>query len=301
LLPVELASARLDLLHATDVVVPRGWRGPAVATVHDVAFLRHPEFLTDDSRRYYEGVHRTVSRADLVIVVSEHTRAELEELTAVDPTRVRVIPNAIPERFFAAGSEDGASEVLRRNGLARPLVLFVSTIEPRKNVVTLLHAVRHMRDAGCDVQLALVGADGWRSDDVYETARDLRLGDRARFLGYVPPDDLAALYRAADVLAHPAIDEGFGMTPLEAMAAGTPAVVADVSGLREAVGDAAIRVPPRDDAAWADALMSLLADADAARGLAEDGRRRAAGFSVLRMARATLAVYREVLGAGSGP
>jgi glycosyltransferase involved in cell wall biosynthesis len=294
-LPFELKRLRLDLLHCPDVVLPKLWRGPSVVTVHDVAFLREPGLLTTDSRRYYAGVHAAVSRADRTIVVSEHTRRELESLTNVDPERVRVIPNAIPQRFFATGDEARDAAVVARYGLHHPFALFVSTIEPRKNVDTLLRALRLMLDRGRDLTLALAGADGWHSEGVYSQAESLNLRERALFLGFVPDEDLQSLYRAAEVLAHPALDEGFGLTPLEAMASGTPAVVSDVGGLAESVGDAALRVAPTDPAAWADALSMVLDDADLAEQLRESGRSRAAKFTVERMARSTLGVYREVI------
>ncbi|MFN2252418.1 MAG: glycosyltransferase family 4 protein [Anaerolineae bacterium] len=294
-LPLELLPARLDLLHSTDSIVPRAWRGPAVATVHDVAFLRRPELLTSDSLRYYGRVRQAVLRADRVIAVSRHTRAELLELTDVDADNVRVIPNAIPNRCFAPGDPDGDRKAIDGRGLRDNFVLFVSTIEPRKNVDTLLRAFRRLIDAGRDIDLALVGADGWRSAETYQLAAELGLGDRARFLGFVSDDELGALYRRAAVMAHPAVDEGFGLTPLEAMAAGAPTVVSDVAGLRETVGEAALLAPPHDERAWADGVARLLDDPALRSSLRNAGRARAREFSVERMARSTLDVYREVL------
>jgi glycosyltransferase involved in cell wall biosynthesis len=299
-LPLELWPARLDLLHCTDAVVPASWRGPSVVTVHDVAFLRQPGLLTEDSLRYYCGVRRSVLRADRVITVSDHTRRELEALTDADLERVRVIPNAIPGPFFAPGDDESDDRVIDRYRLRRPYVLFVSTIEPRKNIATLLSAYRMLLDRGHDIGLALAGADGWRSDAVYDLASELSLGNSARFLGFVPDDDLLALYRRAAVLAHPALDEGFGMTPLEAMAAGTPAVVSDVGGLAEAVGDAALLVAPTDAREWAAALGRLLQDPALAAGMRAAGNARARTFTVERMARATLDVYRELAVARTG-
>jgi len=304
-LPLELALAGgADVLHSPDFVVPRLWRGAAVATVHDLAFLRHPELLTGQSRRYYGQVHASVHRADAVIAVSEHTRRELLALTSVDPAIVHVVPNAIPPRFFAPGDPEADAAVLRRLGLEPPFVLFVGTIEPRKNVVVLLEAFRRLRDEGRDVRLVLAGADGWHSAPVYARAEALGLvapGDAgsapdapaspAAFLGRVEDDDLLALYRSAAVLAHPALDEGFGLTPLEAMAAGTPAVVADAGALPEVTADAALHVPPGDPATWAAALGALLDDPARRSALSAAGRARAAEFTEARMAAGTWGVY----------
>jgi len=329
-LPVELALAGpFDLLHSPDFIVPYAWRGASVATVHDLAFLRRPELLTGQSRRYYGAVHTSVARADAVIAVSEHTRRELLALTAVDPAIVHVVPNAVPPRFFAPGDRERDAAVLRRLSIEPPFVLFVGTIEPRKNVGVLLRALRRLRDQGGegrDAHLVLAGADGWHSAPIYAEARALGLAahDEARdragaggsgfdsrrdasaasapaaFLGRVSDDDLLALYRTAAVLAHPALDEGFGLTPLEAMAAGTPAVVADAGALPEVAEGAAVLVAPEDPAAWAAALGGLLDDPARRAALAAAGRARAAAFTPARMAEGTWGAYEAAWGRGRG-
>jgi glycosyltransferase involved in cell wall biosynthesis len=304
-LPLELAPARLDLLHSPDVVPPRLWRRPSVITVHDVAFLRRPELLTVESRRYYGRVQRAVRQAARVIVVSEHTRRELLARTNADPERVRVIHNAVHPRFRQPADPDADRAVIRRLGLAEPYLLFVSTIEPRKNVMTLLDAYRLLLDRLPEGEravptLVLAGADGWHSRPVYDHAQALGLGGHARFLGWVDAADLPALYRRATLLAHPALDEGFGLTPVEAMAAGTPVVVSDAGSLPEVVADAGLRVAPSDPAAWCTALGRLLDDGALRADFAARGRARAARFTRARMAVATLAVYREALGTTPG-
>lgn len=292
-LPLELwPLGAADLLHSPDVVVPAGWRGAAVATVHDVAFLRRPELLAPDSLRYYRRVHASVRRAQRVIAVSDYTRSELLALTDVAADKVVVVPNAVHPRFFAAGDAADDAAILARYGLAGPYILFVSTIEPRKNIAVLLRAYQQLAGAGTTAQLVLVGADGWHSQPVYDEVVALGLAERARFLGFVPDEDLAALYRRAGVLAHPALDEGFGLTPLEAMAAGLPVIVSDAGSLPEVVGEAGLQVPPLDAAAWAAALTAVLDDPGLAGRLATAGWARAAEYSPRRMAAATLDVYR---------
>jgi glycosyltransferase involved in cell wall biosynthesis len=293
LLPLELLGAGVDLLHATDFVLPRLWRGRGVVTVHDLAFLRRPELLTADSLRYYRQVGASVHRAERIIAVSEYTRSELVALTDAAPERIRVIPNAVRPDFLQPPNAEAEASCLARYALRAPFILFVSTIEPRKNLGTLLEAYRQLLDGGLQAELAIVGADGWQSGDAYDTARDLGLEHVARFLGFVPLSDLASLYRRAALLAHPAIDEGFGIPPIEAMASGTPVVAADAGALPETVGEAGLLVGPLDVAGWAAALARVLTDPALSAGLADAGRRRAAAFTPRRMAEATLAVYRE--------
>ena len=303
-LPVELAlRSRLDLLHSPDVVIPRAWRSPAVATVHDVTFLRHPELLTGESRRYYGRIHDSVRRAARVITVSAYTRRELLALSEVDPAKVVVVPNAVAPRYLVRDPGHAAADraALERLGITRPFLLFVSTIEPRKNLPTLLEAFRALIDRGGatwrgkPVDLVLAGGDGWKSEAIYERAKALRLGDRARWLGWVEETDLAPLYRGARALAHPALDEGFGLSPLEAMACGTPVAVSDAGSLVEVIGEAGLRVAPTDTAAWTDALDRILADEALRAQLSEAGPARAAGFTIERQARETLAVYRAAV------
>ena len=299
-LPVELIPTRLDLLHCPDVVLPAAWRGAAVVTVHDLAFMRRPELLTTDSRRYYMGVLDSVRRAHRTIAVSEHTRRELIELTDVDAARVRVVPNPIHPRYREASTRGEDASAVSELGLERPFVLFVSTIEPRKNIATLLEAFRILLDEGRDLDLVLAGAEGWLSAPVHAKAEALGLDERARFLGFVPDAALATLYRRASLLAHPAIDEGFGFTPAEAMASGTPVVVSEAGSLPELVGDAGLRVQAEDVEAWATAIAEVLDSPSLAERMSVEGKRRVSSLTPLRMAESTLAVYREALDLHAG-
>lgn len=291
-LPLELAPVRLDLFHATDMVLPARWRGRAVVTIHDLAFARDPGLLTGASLAYYRRLFDGVVRARLIITVSEHTARELIAHTGADPARVRVVHNGILPEF---GPTDPGTDqaALARLGLdGHPYFLFVGTIEPRKNLVTLLDAYDRLATAERPA-LVLAGADGWLSEPVYRRAGEL--GDSVRFLGYVPEADLPALYRGALALTHPASDEGFGMTVAEAMAAGTPVVASDAGSLPEIAAGAALLVSPSDPAAWAAALGEVAAARALREQMIEKGLARASHFSLEAMARRTLDVYREAL------
>ncbi len=301
-LPLELWGARLDLLHSPDFIVPRWWRRPAVATVHDLTFLRHPEYLTEESRRYYGQVHRSLGQAAAVIAVSRHTAAEIAALTATPAAKVHVVPNAVHPRFRPEGDAAADQAVWTRHGLMadgrpRPYVLFVSTIEPRKNLATLLRAFDLLRRTDPELRLVLAGAEGWLSGSVHDLARDLGLGDSARFLGRVADEDLPALYRGARLLAHPALDEGFGLPVAEALASGTPVAASRAGSLPEIAGDAALLLDPLDLGAWAHAMARLLDDAALAARLRAAGPRQTAPLSLAAMAEGTLRAYGAALGA----
>jgi glycosyltransferase involved in cell wall biosynthesis len=298
-LPIELLPQRLNLLHCPDFVAPRLRPCPAVVTIHDLAFLRFPEILDADARRYYGQVRASAHAAQAVIAVSESTRADIVELLGLPSAQVDVVHEAAAPYFRPA--EVGVDEQRTISGMplrAGGFALFVSTIEPRKNLETLLRALRACIDRRPQVgyRLAIAGARGWLDGPVFDLIRELRLADHLDFLGWPAPDDLVWLYSACRLYLNPSLYEGFGLPVLEALACGAPAVVANTSSLPEVAGAAALLIPPRDVAAWAEAITDLWSD-DGARGeLARRGPAQAARFSWERAARETLAIYRRVGG-----
>ncbi|HEX5415049.1 MAG TPA: glycosyltransferase family 1 protein [Chloroflexota bacterium] len=287
----------LRVLHSPDFISPLRL-GPLarVITVHDLAFLRYPELLTAASQRYYGQIGRAVREAERIIAVSETTRRDL--LTLVDASivdKIAVIPEGVEPRFRPIDREEARRVVREKFGMAGEYFLFVGTREPRKNLPRLLEAFRRLRERTGDrgPVLALVGSSGWLSEDLEEVARPL--GDAARFLGRVSDPDLVALYRAARAHVLVSLYEGFGLPALEAMACGCPTLVADGSALIEVVGDAGLRVDPRDEDAIADALGRLWEDAALRAELAKRGLARARRFSWREAAKQTLAVYREAV------
>ena len=297
MLPFELARFRLDLLHSTDFIPPLRTSMPTVITVHDLAFLHWPHFLTQDSAAYYGQIDRGVRRASHIIVPSESTKADLIAQLGVREETVSVIYEAADERFVPLPIEPTRREVCRKYGLPDSYVLFVGTIEPRKNVDGLLHAFRRLldRDGVGDAGLAIAGGRGWLYEEVVDLVKTLRLEERVFLLGRIPDEDLHKLYVGARCHVHPAHYEGFGLPPLEAMACGTPTVVSNVSSLPEVVGDAALLVSPQDSEEMAVALQRLLTDDALHAELREKGLQRASCFSWDQAAHRTLDVYRRVI------
>lgn len=296
-LPLELWPRRLDLLHCPDFIAPRRRPCPAVVTIHDLAFIHYPAILDDDARRFYGQVRAAVYDADAVITVSEATRRDITGLLGLPPERISVVYEAADPRFEPLGLAPGAARAVNGQPLeAGAFMLFVSTIEPRKNLETLLRALRVSLDRRPDAGFRLVaaGSRGWLDEPIYALARELRLGDAVVFLGAVAPEDLIWLYGACRLYLNPSLYEGFGLPVLEALACGAPSIVADTSSLPEVVGDAAVVVPPRDEGAWADAIAFLWENEAARATLTRRGPERAAEFSWRRAARETLAVYRRV-------
>jgi glycosyltransferase involved in cell wall biosynthesis len=294
LLPLELAALRVDLLHSPDMVVPRAWHGRSVVTVHDLAFLEQPSLVTDEAARYYGGVTRSVHTATRIITVSEHSARQIVQHTGADATKLRVVPNAVHPRYFEPADPLREQAILSRLGLVSGrYVLHVGTIEPRKNLTLLLDAF-----AGCTplgLSLVLAGEDGWLSDSVRERAARDDVADAVRFLGRVSNADLPAVYRGALIVAHPALDEGFGMTLAEAMACGTPVLASSAGAIPEVVGAAGELLPPESPQAWSLALTALALSEPRRAELVVLGRQRAQAFTIESTAAKTYAVYVEAL------
>ncbi|HLH74599.1 MAG TPA: glycosyltransferase family 1 protein [Chloroflexota bacterium] len=294
---LELATLHVDLLHSPDFIAPArlGRRWARVITVHDLAFLRFPQFLTSDSLQYYRQIHRSVAEAERIICVSEATKRDLLELTAASPEKIAVIPEGVGSAFVPLPAEQAARWVRERFGLDRPYFLFVGTLEPRKNLGRLVEAFARFRwrYGPNGPLLALVGKRGWLSDEFDAWLKPL--GDSVRLLGRVDENDLVALYNGALVLALVSHYEGFGLPALEAMACGRATLVSNVASLPEIVGDAGLTVSPDDVEAISEAMARLWEDSELRAELGARGRRRAGLFNWPTVARETAAVYQQAV------
>jgi len=291
-LPLELAPLRLDVLHSPDFIPPLRRNCRAVITVHDLAFLLLPGLLTAESQRYYGQIRQAVHSAEAIIAVSESTKRDLIAHTAAPAAKITVVYEAAGPAFRPVTDATALAAVRQKYGLPEEFVLFVGTIEPRKNITTLLQAWRkicNLQSAICN-PLVLAGKQGWLYEETIAQAREL--GTAVQFIGGVPPEDLPALYSAARLFVLPSLYEGFGLPVLEAMACGTPVVCSHASSLPEVAGDAALLVEPHDVDGLAAALQRALSDEALRRQMIERGLAQAARFSWAKAARETLAVYR---------
>lgn len=296
LLPWAIRNIRPDVFHSPDFIPPLRAKGPKVITIHDLGFLIYPHFLTREAACYYGQIDRAIRCADHIIAVSESTKRDLIKMLGAPENKITVIYEAAAPIFQPLERAVAYQHVQALFDLPEEYILFVSTIEPRKNVNGLLRAYRRLRDDyKLTPMLVLAGAPGWLYDDVHQLVKSLALEPHCRFLGRVDSHDLLHLYCAARCLVHPAFYEGFGLTPLEAMACGTPVIVSNVSSLPEVVGDAALLVNPQQDEEITIALWRLLSDPGLRAELREKGLRRAAAFSWQRAAEQTMAVYRKVI------
>lgn len=269
-LPVlDWLTAGADIFHASTLVVHPPKRPRLTATIYDLTCWLMPELHSAANLRAEGSFAELLKRADRLIAISQSTRNDAVRLLRLKPESITVIYPGIAESFFRA---DPAG-VRQRYGLKRPFVLALGTIEPRKNIGTLLDAFEALpRALREEFDLVVAGPMGWASEKVASRLKSVR------YLGYVPESDLAPLTAAATVFAYPSLYEGFGFPAAQAMAAGVPVITSNVSSLPEIAGDAALLIDPRSVAELRDAMVRLLEAPDLCRDLAMKGRARAAGF-----------------------
>jgi glycosyltransferase involved in cell wall biosynthesis len=290
-LPPELGTP--DLIHSPvpAAVPPAGPNQRLVVTVHDVAFLVHRELFPIQWRAMYRaGLFRAVRSADAIITVSRHTAEDLVRYRRIDQRRIHVVPLAASLPHIGSDME----ETLARLKIRPPFVLFVGTLEPRKNLVRLVRAYRRAVARGAPHALVLAGPIGWGHQQLM---RELALEAPGEIIltGETSQADRDALYRGASVFVYPSLYEGFGLPVLEAMGRGAPCVVSTSSSLPEVAGEAALPVDPRSVAGLTEAIERVINDRELASSLSAAGRKRADRFSWDETARQTLDVYKSIL------
>jgi glycosyltransferase involved in cell wall biosynthesis len=288
---------KLDLLHVPVNVGPIIVPCPVVVTIHDLSFYLYPELFQPAQRTYLQHMTRqTVTRAARVIAISENTRADIVRILGVSEDQVAVIPLGLDAEMRPVAQREPIEALRQRRGLPEHMLLFLGTLEPRKNITTLLEAYALLRrQPGWVHRLVIAGGKGWYYDAIYATAERLGLRDDVLFAGFVPQEELPLWYNAAEVFVYPSLYEGFGWPTLEAMACGTPVVASNTSALPEVVGDAGLLVDPHDAQALATAIASVAQDPARAASLRQAGLARAQQYSWYDTAHKTCQLYHQVL------
>jgi glycosyltransferase involved in cell wall biosynthesis len=283
---VERATGPVDVVHATGMAIPPR-SAPLVVTVHDLAFVGHPEYGSRVGNRFFgRSLALTRRHADLVLCPSEATRLDCIA-QGIDAAKVRVVPWGVD---LPSGEPCDPGVPARYHLDAGRYVLWVGTIEPRKNLHALVDAFSRLGRS--DLTLALVGPEGWNED---LRTRLAPIEQHVRVLGFVAPEDLSALYAHASVFCYPSLAEGFGLPVLEAMAAGAAVVTSKGTATEEVLGGCGLVVDPQDPDAIADALAALVDDPEERARFASAARARAATFTWERSAELTVDAYRAVL------
>lgn len=294
--PMALKSIGADVVHFTNGMMPIASATPAVVTIHDMSLRLLPRY--HPARRVLLNrplMDLAARRAAAIVTVSESAKRDIEALYGIDGGRVHVVYEAAAPAFHPVTDADALERVRLKYGLGRRLILYVGTIEPRKNLPTLIEAFARRRRAGdLDHQLVCVGPYGWLSSGIERVIARSGAADAIAFTGYVPFEDLPALYSAAEMFVYPSMYEGFGLPVIESMACGTPVVAGLAAAVAEVGGDAVERVERLDADALGDALVRLARDPRRRDTLRAHGLSRAHQFSWSRAAAQTLDIYRAV-------
>jgi len=298
LLPRACRREQVDLLHCPKSAIPFSSPCPVVVTLHDLIPLRHPETEKFAARLYWRlQIPIAARRSSFIITDSEHAREEIIADFQVASGRIKAIMLGFNPAMLEPREPSAAALVRAKYGLPQSYILYVGTIQPRKNIDTLIEAYHRLNQVRKDMpKLVIVGRKGWLYDKLFARISELGLVDRVLFTGFVPDEDLPYIYDAARLFAYLSFFEGFGLPPLEAMACGIPVVTSDATSLPEVVGAAGIAVPPADVDKVAAAIARLLDEPEYAGLLAQRGKERARLFSWESAARETLEIYRRVAG-----
>jgi glycosyltransferase involved in cell wall biosynthesis len=296
-IPLALQREGVTLFHAPHYVLPPLVRCPSVVTIHDCIHLMFPQYLPN---RFAFGYARTsiglaARRATRVLTVSESSKRDILRFVDTEPDKIDVIYNAYDERFAIDPAEEDVVRVRERYQLQDEFVLYAGNVKPHKNLERLIDSFQIVRKRGLDhLKLVMIGDEISKYTALRRAVHHHQLHKYVRFLGYLPEETLAVMYRLAGVFVFPSLYEGFGLPPLEAMASGTPVVTSNVSSLPEVTGDAAILVDPYDPEAIANGIYRVLTDEMLRRDLRRKGVARAAQFSWEASVRRVRDIYEEV-------
>jgi glycosyltransferase involved in cell wall biosynthesis len=291
-LPQLATRQRLDVLHCPHYTMPFRSTCPTVVTFHDMTFFLFPELHKADKVFFFRSmISLSATRAGAIIADSESTRQDILRIIKIHSARVSAVPLGVAPHFQPANDRDAIARIRAKYHLPEKIILNTGVLEPRKNLPMLVRAFRALVDRGLPHTLVLIGDKGWKYGELFRAIETLALTARVILTGYVPEDDLALIYNAADLFVYPSLYEGFGLPILEAMACGVPVITSNIASMPEIAGDAGIFVTPTDADALANAMARALTDPDLRAQKRQDGLERARQFPWTRTARETLAVY----------
>ena len=286
-----------DIVHGTNYAVYPCRKSLKVMNIYDLTFIKHPDYVNSIVRTYTQRVKQSLRWTDLVITISESSKKDIVDYLNVEPERIIVTPLAsrYDSTYLAPDLIDQELKTVNYN-FSKPYILFVSTLEPRKNIVGLISAFNHLKEKyKIAHQLVLIGQKGWRYQPIFTEIERSPWKEHIHHLNYLSDEMVALFYSRADVFAYPSHYEGFGLPVLEAMTLGAPVVTSNTSSLPEVAGDAALLVDPNDSFELAEAILQVISDSQLRQMLIQKGKERAKLYSWENTAKATLQAYRTLM------
>ncbi|VVB55591.1 D-inositol-3-phosphate glycosyltransferase [uncultured archaeon] len=295
-LPLILQKKKIDIVHDTyhfgPFLFPAKYK--KIVTVHDIT----PIILSGYHQKLSIAYHKIImylilKHVDKIITVSNNTKTDLIKCFSIPGDKIKVIYLAA-DKIYYRRTNDEIIPIKKKYGLNSKIILYIGTLEPRKNVVGLIKSFHILKNLGLEHKLVIVGRKGWGYIEIFECVKKLNLQKDVIFLGYVPTEDLPAMYSMSDLFVYPSFYEGFGLPPLEAMACGCPVIASNTSSLPEVVGDAGIMIDPYNIDELSEAMYSVLINEMDRKDMIKKGLERAEMFSWKKTAEETLEVYEEV-------
>jgi len=296
--PIELMGFKADLLHCPDYLIPPTLNKIIILTIHDLAFIRFPQFNFDwFIKKYTKEVRRNTRLAKKIIADSKSTKDDIIKFFKIDPAKVKVVYLASDSQFKKLANQEKDKKVLKKYGIDKKYILSAGTIEPRKNYPTLIKAFNYIKHNNNDFnyRLVIVGRTGWKSEATYRERELSPYKDDILFIGRVSDKELVQIYNQAEIFVYPSFFEGFGLPPVEAMSCGLPVIASDSSSLKEVVGNAGILVPSEDYREISKQISYILKNEKIKKKLKEKSLKQAQKFSWEKTARKTLNIYNEII------
>jgi len=294
--PIEFLGFKADILHCPDYLIPPTLNKNIILTIHDLTFMRFPEFNFEwFIKKYTREVRNNALISKKIIADSKSTKKDIISFFKTDPRKVDVVYLAADGTFKTLSSDRIDKNILKKYKIDKKYILSVGTIEPRKNIITLIKAFNHLKQKkeSFDYKLVIAGRTGWKSEDTYMERDKSPSREDILFIGRVPDSDLVQIYNQAELFVYPSLFEGFGLPPLEAMSCGLPIIASKNSSLDEVIGDAGILIPAEDHKELQKQILYILENKEIKRKLKKKSVSKADQFSWIRTAGKTLDIYRK--------
>ncbi len=282
-----------DLVHGTNYSVYPCKQSLKVMNIYDLSFLKYPQYTDAVVKAYHQQIQRNLQWIDLVLTISESSKKDIVDYLEVEPNKVAVTPLA--SRYLSYHVAEELEEAVNYD-FSRPYLLFVSTLEPRKNIVTLINAFNYLKQKyKIEHNLILIGQKGWDYKPIFQEIASSPYQECIYHLDYLPDELVALFYTNAEVFVYPSYYEGFGLPVLEAMTLGAPVVTSNTSSLPEVAGEAAILIDPNNVISLAEAILNIISDRTLRSNLISMGKKQAKLYSWERTAKETLNAYWSLL------